>query len=109
MDNGITKFIVFSDDIEHCKNHICTAENIVFPSMFTYADGGDELKDFETMLRCEHAIIANSSFSLIASILNKNKDKIVISPHEDNWFGPANKKLDPKDMIPKNYFKIKYR
>jgi len=103
IKNGITNFVVFSDDIDYCKNELFQNR-----TGFKYGDGKDELWDFNFMLRCEHQIIANSSFSLMAAILNKNPNKIIVSPHEDNWFGKSNAHLDPRDMIPNNFIKIKY-
>lgn len=67
-----------------------------------------DLDDFQTMLSCEHLIISNSTFSLMAAILNKRPDKIVISPSKENWFGPANKHLDTSTIIPESFTQIKY-
>tara|TARA_R110000782_G_scaffold168374_1_gene260445 strand:+ start:2607 stop:3362 length:756 start_codon:yes stop_codon:yes gene_type:complete len=70
-------FIVFSDDIEWCKENFKGDE-------FTFIHEDDYIELY-LMSMCKHNIIANSSFSWWGSYLNQNKDKIVISP--DNWFG----------------------
>jgi len=63
----------------------------------------DEIKDMILMSKCDHNIIANSSFSWWGAYLNKNKNKIVIGP--EKWFGPEGPQ-DQEDIIPKNWIKI---
>lgn len=82
------KFFFFSDDIAWCREK--------FPGHH-YADGSAQ-DDFQQMLCCEHLIISNSSFSLMAALLNRNKEKIVYAPKV--WFGPAKAHLDTKDLLP---------
>jgi len=97
------KFYVFSDDIEWVrfnwpkdasKNYVCVSNS-------------HELRDFEDMYimsRCKHNITANSSFSWWAAWLNRNPDKIVISPYE--WF--KNKDVQDKthDLIPPSWVRL---
>ena len=70
-------FMVFSDDIEWCKNN--------FSSDFLFSEEGEEFIDLFKMSRCSNFIIANSSFSWWASFLSRSIDKIVYAP--DNWVG----------------------
>ncbi len=110
---GVKYFHIFSDDIKYCKD--------VFPTIFTklyndfgiiggaFSDGNDEITDFREMLLCEHNIVANSSFSVLAAILNPNPDKVVICPHEDNYFGHNNRHLSVKDLYPPDWIRIKYQ
>jgi hypothetical protein len=74
-------FLVFSDNIEYCKDIFGEAENIL------YITGNTAELDMALMSICEHNIIANSSFSWWAAWLNKNPKKKVIAPKK--WFGPA--------------------
>lgn len=106
-DKGATNFNFFSDDIEWCKNEF---EHI--PDMngcfINFHNDNPELIDFQLMLCCNHFIISNSTFSLMAAILSESPNKIVISPDESNWFGSGNSHLDVSDLIPKEYIRIKY-
>ena len=92
-------FFIFSDDINWVKQNF----NIPYPKIFV--SGDNEIKNYEELILmslCKHNIIANSSFSWWGAWLNKNADKIVISP--DKWF---NDKIgNAKDLIPKNWIKL---
>jgi len=63
-------FFFFSDDPRWCLR--------LGPNLFHYG----ELEDFYLMSQCKHNIIANSSFSFWAAMLNENPDKIVIYPKD---------------------------
>jgi len=64
---------VLSDDIEWCKN------NLKDDRLF-YPVGQSDWEDLLLMSRCDHNIMANSTFSWWGSYLNENPDKIVIAP-----------------------------
>ena len=53
------------------------------------------------MSKCEHNIIANSSFSWWGTYFNNNSEKIVCYPNI--WNGSTN---ETKDLFPKNWNKI---
>tara|TARA_R110000803_G_scaffold188348_1_gene250737 strand:- start:1076 stop:1864 length:789 start_codon:yes stop_codon:yes gene_type:complete len=81
MSKGIT-LVIFSDDIPWCVEHLGDlSENIVF------IDGNPDYIDLLLMSLCDNNIICNSSFSWWGAWLNRNKNKVVISPK--NWFGPS--------------------
>ncbi len=74
--NKDIEIFVFSDDVTWCK------ENLGLKDAH-YVDGnyGDKnYIDMQLMSLCKHNIIANSTFSLWAALLNDNKQKIVVSP-----------------------------
>ena len=73
-------FIIFSDDIEWCKENL-QIENA------TFADTGSDYVDLCVMSMCNHHIIANSSYSWWGAWLNSSETKRVIAPKI--WFGPA--------------------
>mgnify|MGYP002633585642 CR=1 FL=1 len=66
------KLLVFSDDIQWCKENV-VGENIIYSEH-------NSLEDMCIMSLCDHNIIANSSFSWWGAYLNKNPSKIVICP-----------------------------
>jgi hypothetical protein len=73
-----TKFLIFSDDIEWCKD-VFKGENFIF------IEGNKDYIDLWLMSLCKNNIIANSSFSWWGAWLNQNPNKKVIAP--TNWFG----------------------
>jgi len=91
------KFLVFSDDLDWCKQNIKNAE---FPN-------GDELQDLSLMASCGDHIIANSTFSWWSAYLGINPDRRIISPHHLQWFGKHNGvKNPPVDLIPKEWEQV---
>lgn len=90
-----SSFLVFSDDTVFAKQMF---KGIYDEDRFTIVEGKSEIEDLNTMASCEHQIIANSSFSLWAGILNPNPDKKVIAPKE--WFTDKVERVGfPKDWI----------
>jgi len=95
------KYIIFSDDIDWCKG---VFNDYLFPEIkFEFSEGRTEVEDLSYMASCEHNICANSTFSYAGSWFNRNPDKIVLTPDENNMFGGCN-----LNMIPKEYIKIKF-
>lgn len=91
-------YYIFTDDTRWAHRNLGFLRKKVFVS-------GDGIKDFEEiflMSNCQHNIIANSSFSWWGAWLNKNKDKIVISPKK--WFiDPVH---EPEGLTMKGWTKI---
>jgi hypothetical protein len=85
---GKPNIIVFSDDIEWCKNNITQS---LYPYRGIYfVDTNNVEIDFILMSMFKHNIIANSTFSLWASFISQYNDKIVVAPKL--WCGPAGPK-----------------
>lgn len=74
------KFLVFSDDIDWCREEFKGDQ-------FIFVDSGSPYSDLRIMTLCDHHIIANSSYSWWGAWLNTKTDKRVIAP--SRWFGPA--------------------
>ncbi len=72
-----TQFYVFSDDMAWCKEKLAEFNNIKFVDD---SDKNDAIGDFVCMMYCKNNIIAYSTYSWWAAMLNPNLDKIVISP-----------------------------
>lgn len=102
IDLGFFSFVVCSDDIKWCKVQLKPLE--LYGAVFSYSAGHGPIEDLAMMSCCEHNIIANSSFSWWSAWLNQNPDKIVIAPKV--WFGPGNKNLDDRDIIPESWIKL---
>jgi hypothetical protein len=74
------KFLIFSDDIEWCREEFKGDQ-------FIFVDSGSPYSDLRIMTLCDHHIIANSSYSWWGAWLNTKEGKRVIAP--SRWFGPA--------------------
>lgn len=77
-------FFVFSDDIEWCKKNM---DYIIGTPNIFYVDwnkGKDSYQDMLLISKCQHNIIANSSFSWWAAYLNPNRGSIVCCPNKWN-------------------------
>ena len=91
-----TLFLVFSDDIDWCKQNIVGSnishiDNRTLKTPISYLNIFDNSwADLFLISKVDHNIIANSSFSWWGSWLNENPDKIVIAPQV--WFGDEFKK-----------------
>jgi TFIIF-interacting CTD phosphatase-like protein len=89
-------FVIFSDDIQYCKNNFSNIKNVSFI----------EDKDYIELLlmsKMDGAIIANSTFSWWGAWLNSNPNKIVIAPKK--WFGDRCD-LNESDIIPSNWIRL---
>jgi len=91
------KFIIFSDDIQWCKNNFKG-------NKFIFIENQKDYIELYMMANCQNNIISNSSFSWWAAWLNENKNKVIIAPQK--WFGPALNYLSEKDIIPEQWIKI---
>jgi hypothetical protein len=67
-------FVVFSNDIEWCK------ENLIEGEMVTFIEPGSDYVDLILMSLCDHVIAANSSYSWWASFKNTNPNKRITCP-----------------------------
>ena len=83
------KFIIFSDDIQWCKDNLKFVNNIYYfePSKIKVLANKNipiDVLEMYLMASFDHNIIANSSFSWWGAWLNKSDDKKVIAPSK--WF-----------------------
>lgn len=88
--------IIFSDDIEYIKKHALV---LMYPSIIAEEYNLDTEEIFIWMSNCDHFIIPNSTYSLMAYYFRKNKDSKIIIPNK--WFGfkgPSHKMDDLIEM-----------
>lgn len=93
------RFVFFSDDPTWVDKH--------FPGV-EMNNTRHPLQAIGEMSCYEHNIICNSTFSYWGAILNPNPEKMVVTVHEDNWFGLRNKHLNVKDLLPPTWIRIKF-
>ncbi|WP_319412715.1 alpha-1,2-fucosyltransferase [uncultured Cohaesibacter sp.] len=90
------RYFVFSDAPETAQDLLSHWDRVEFVS------GNNQQEDLALMSQCHHNIIANSSFSWWAAMLNSNSGKQVYAPK--NWFtDEALKRRDIKDLHPKDW------
>ena len=89
-----TFFYVFSDDIEWCKEQFTEFDRIKFVDD---SDESDATSDFICMIHCTNNIIAYSTYSWWAAMLNPYKNKIVITP----FF------YDSRGFLPEDWIQLK--
>lgn len=92
------EFIIFSDDIEWCKNNFSFLKNVKYSNCIY------DYEDLVLMSTCKNNIIANSTFSWWSAWFNDNKSKKIMYP--EKWFGYKNNHLNIEDLIPKNWKSI---
>jgi hypothetical protein len=93
-----TTFLIFSDDIDWCKDNFYFLDNKIFITGFS------DHEQLYLMSICNDNIIANSTFSWWGAWMNKNDNKKVISPKK--WFGDSNQHLNVKDVYCNNWLII---
>lgn len=102
IELGFSNFVVCSDDIKWCRIQFKPLE--LYGAVFSFSTNHLPIEDLALMSCCQHNIISNSTFSWWSAWLNQNPDKIVIAPKI--WFGPGNKSLDDKDIVPETWIKM---
>ncbi|MFD0750765.1 alpha-1,2-fucosyltransferase [Mucilaginibacter calamicampi] len=73
-------FYIFSDDLNWAADNLKIDRPVTFVDV---ANGRKDYVELNMMSKCNHNIIANSTFSWWGAFINKNPGKIVIGPK--NW------------------------
>lgn len=99
IGDKLSKFdpVIFTDDEAWVKNNFKIGKSLMFL-------GDYRLEDFEELMlmsKCNHHIIANSSFSWWGAWLNQSEDKIVLAPQV--WYKLQNPNFN---LIPPGWVKI---
>ena len=87
---------IFSDDPEWVKENYKTEHEFTCVDINTGADG---YLDINLMRHCNHAIIANSSFSWWGAYLISSHDKVVVAP--ERWRADNH---DVSGLIPEDWY-----
>lgn len=87
----LKNILVFSDDIEWCR------QNVIGSNVY-YTDTNNSFADMRAMSLCKNNIIVNSTFGWWGAWLNNNPDKVVVAPSK--WFGPAYNNVNTSDILP---------
>ena len=87
-------FLIFSDDIAAARALLGEGQNMI------YVEGGSALDDLYLMSRCQHHVIANSSFSWWGAYFGVRDGGLTIAPRQ--WFTDEKlRKLSIADLFPK--------
>lgn len=96
LKNETDVFVIFSDDIEWCKENV-KLENVIY-----ITDEKDYIELY-LMTLCKNNITSNSSFSWWGAWLNNNPEKIVVGPLK--WFGDRIQH-NTGDILPEKWIKL---
>jgi hypothetical protein len=91
------EFFIFSDDPDWCKRNIITSRPHTYVDINGPDKGPEELR---LMSKCNHFIIANSSFSWWAAWLAEKTGTIIIAPKR--WY----REKDEGDIVPRRWLRI---
>lgn len=102
VEAGESRFKIYSDDIEWCKNKF---KPEWWGAYVEYSSIRDPLADMKDMYNASGYILANSTFGLFPALLRPD-NPMVIAPAEDRWFGPKAKHLETCDLMPERFIKM---
>lgn len=94
-----SKVFVFSDDREWCRQNL--------PKGWRVVDGTSKYDDLRLIGSCQHAVIANSSFSWWGAWLGDrhfNPARMVIAPKQ--WFADPKMQEQSTDICPERWIRI---
>lgn len=95
-------YIIFSDDIEWCKETFGDSSKLV------YSEEENPFSAMYHMSLCRNNIICNSTFGWWAAWLGEQNNplthKVIVAPEQ--WFGPAYSNMSIADLIPERWTKL---
>ncbi len=93
-------YYVFSDDIAWAKDNLAEIQEMHF---IDHTNADTAYEDLYMMSHCQHNILANSGFSYWGAWLNRNANKLVVSPKQ--WL--TDDKLNSRfKLVPKDWIKL---
>lgn len=97
--SNLVRFLVFSDDIEWCRQNVKLED-----AVYVERKGGSPLDDMFLAAGCENIILANSTFSWWCAWLNQNPNKMVIAPKI--WYRDPVLQEHSHDLIPDSWIRL---
>lgn len=95
-------FFIFSDDPQWARDNL---KSICYATVVDHNLLGNAYEDLWLMSRCDHHIIANSSFSWWGAWLNPRKDKIILAPKQ--WFAEKTQiSTNIEDLFPSSWIAL---
>jgi len=91
-------FKFFSDEISWCRQEFGNRQDCEFST------NTNEEQDLIEMSCCEHNINSSSTFSWWGAWVNRNPDKIIITPKD--WFTTGWMGMNTGDIIPPEWIKL---
>lgn len=95
---GITRFKVFSDDINYFRNQFGNLYN------FEYSTNDNIWDDFIEISSCHSHINSSSTFAWWSSYVNRNPNKVIVT--QNLWFNNFWDGADTSDVVPPEWIKI---
>lgn len=100
-DRGQCQFLVFSDDLNWCRENLLRCNDKAHFNIF----GSSNLRlNLATMAACRDHIIANSTFSWWGAWFNR-KLRLVVCPRHEDWFN-RNVHHDMSQLYPPDWMQI---
>jgi len=93
---GKLEKMIFSDDIEWCRNNLLLDSSY---NLFKKRDNFSDYEELTIMDKCKFFIIANSSFSWWAAYLSGTQGSKIVAPK--SWFKDSN--VLSQDLIPPDW------
>lgn len=90
------QFLIFSDDIDYCKQ-------VFIGTQFSFIEGNSDDEDLYLMSLCGAHIIANSTFSWWGAYLSVNSSKVIVPK---TWFGSGLKHIITDDIYTLSMIKV---
>jgi len=102
MNSEVDAFFIFSDDLSWCREMF---QKDYFDKDIYFVELEDYLS-LELMSLCKINIIANSTFSWWAAMLNENINKKIIAPTLWRLKEKEQEKMEDGSFIPKNWIRL---
>jgi hypothetical protein len=99
INKNITKFYIFTDDVELAKEAFSFLEDAFIVDREL---GISDIEELELMKNINSNVLANSGFSRWAGLLNYNEDPTIVLPRD--WFKGIN--FPTEEVGPKNWIRI---